>query len=69
MTTPATPAGRDPLDAAPNPVKAARACRKLIRAYLKDPEYVEWEDVQEALADALDAFGLDPDYIERERWS
>ncbi|TIP26211.1 MAG: hypothetical protein E5X67_21345 [Mesorhizobium sp.] len=57
----------DPLDATPNPTKAARCCRKLIRAYLENPEYVEWEDVQQALYDALDAFGLAPDYIEMER--
>lgn len=48
----------DPLDVEPDPMKAARACRKLIRAYLRGFAQVDWEDVQDALADALDAFGL-----------
>lgn len=56
----------------PNPVadlaivhdaeEAADACRILIRAYLRDPEHVDWSDVQGALLHALLAFNLPEDY-------
>lgn len=45
--------------------EAADACRILIRAYLRDPEHVDWSDVQGALAHALLAFNLPEDYPEQ----
>lgn len=55
---------REPLAIKPDPAKAADACRILIRAYLAEPEHVDWSDVQDALAKALQAFALPPDYVE-----
>jgi hypothetical protein len=44
----------------------ADACRHLIKAYAKDPQDVDWSDIQVALAYALDAFGLPANYPEHE---
>ncbi len=52
------------LDTTPQPGHAAEACRLLIRAYAVDPQHVDWSDVQDALAEALAAFGLTPDAFE-----
>ena len=52
------------LDSAPEPTLAAESCCQLINAYLKDPEQVDWEDVQQALDTALKALNLPPIYIE-----
>lgn len=52
---------------APNPRLAALACRKLILAYVDNPEQVRWEDVQDALAVAIEAFGLPVNFIEMAR--
>ncbi|PTE06617.1 hypothetical protein [Mesorhizobium helmanticense] len=41
------------------------ACRKLIAAYAENHEHVDWADIQDALAVALDAFGLPGTFIER----
>lgn len=55
----------DPLDLRPDPAKAARACRQLIRANANPSG-----DMQKALASALAAFGLPGDYLDTEggRW-
>lgn len=52
------------LDDTPDPTLAAESCCQLISAYLNDPDHVDWEDVQEALATALRAFNLPTSYIE-----
>ena len=53
-----------PLDSVLHPDHAGTACRILIRAYAADPEYVDWSEVQEALAEALAAFGFAPDRLD-----
>lgn len=58
---------RNPLVATPLPSLAADACRLLILAYKSGHQHVDWNDVQEALAKALEAFGLPASYIEDER--
>ncbi len=52
---------------APIPRLAALACRKLIFAYVENPEQVRWEDIQDALAVAIEAFGLPANFIEMAR--
>ncbi len=52
------------LDAILHPTHAEAACRILISAYATDPQHVDWADVQDALAEALAAFGLGPDCLE-----
>lgn len=52
---------------APNPRLAALACRKLILAYVDNPEQIRWEDVQDALAVAIEAFDLPVNFIEMAR--
>ena len=52
---------------APNPWLAALACRKLILAYVDNHEQVRWEDVQDALVVAIEAFGLPVNFIEMAR--
>lgn len=47
-----------------NPEAAAEAARILIRAYAQDPQDVDWNDVQQALERALEAFGLPETYPE-----
>lgn len=42
----------------------AEACRILIRAYAHNPQQVDWSDVQAALDQALEGFGLPADYPE-----
>ncbi|WGF90999.1 hypothetical protein [Marinivivus vitaminiproducens] len=54
----------DPLARTPDPEQATAACRALILAYCKEPEEVDWSDVQEALDLALRAFGLPLTYPE-----
>jgi hypothetical protein len=56
----------NPIGVEPDPAHAAEACRILIGAYIEDPSRVDWDDVQEALAKALAAFQLPPDFIETE---
>jgi hypothetical protein len=46
--------------------RGREACIRLIESYVADPEDVDWEDVQNALEEALRAFGLPPDYPEEE---
>ncbi len=55
----------DALDRKPDPTKSATACRRLIRAFLDDPD-----QLRDALDAAVAAFGLPGDYIETEggRW-
>jgi len=52
------------LDTLIRPDHASQACRILIRAYAADPQHVDWADVQDALAEALAAFGLAPDCLD-----
>lgn len=55
-----SPAAR--LEQEPRADLAAEACRLLITAYAKNPEHVDWSDVQTALDMALKAFDLPSDY-------
>lgn len=48
----------------PNPELTAAACRLLIAAYGRDPQHVDWSDMQASLTLALSAFGLPEDYPE-----
>lgn len=50
------------LDHQPRPDLAAEACRMLINAYAKNPEQVDWSDIQMALGMALQAFDLPGDF-------
>ena len=56
----------DPLDRKPDPAKSAQACRRLIRAFLDDPD-----QLRDALDAAVAAFGLPENFIETEggRWN
>lgn len=56
-----------PLAHASNPRLAALACRKLIMAYVDNREQVRWEDIQDALVVAVEAFGLPSNFIDMAR--
>lgn len=55
----------DPLAVRPDPAKAARACRQLIRANTSPSG-----DMDKALASALEAFGMTTEFLDTEggRW-
>lgn len=46
--------------------KGRWACSMLIEAYCRGPEEVDWSDIQDALMEALGAFGLPENYPETE---
>ncbi len=51
------------LDQTPDPRLAALACRKLIAAYIESEGSVKFEELDDACALAVEAFGLPSDFV------
>ncbi|MGI2036346.1 hypothetical protein ACRQ1B_28625 [Rhizobium panacihumi] len=51
------------LDQTPDPRLAGLACRKLIAAFIESEGSVKWEELEDACALAVEAFGLPADFI------
>lgn len=51
------------LDQRPDPHLAALACRRLIAAYIESEGSVKWEELDDACALAIQAFGLPANFI------